>query len=84
MPCAGQFIEVCGLDKILIEEDIYGENALISNLKGMHYHRGIQAQERIYETFRCLQFSDYIDQKEFFMMKKSLLTFVFKISEKLK
>lgn len=32
MPCSGQFIEGCGLDRILIEADIYGENTLTSNL----------------------------------------------------
>lgn len=63
--CLGQFIEGSGLDRILVEAEIYGDNTLASILNGVQYNRGIRAHKLLYEALRCLQFTEYINQNEF-------------------
>lgn len=63
--CLGQFIEGSGLDGILIEANVYGMNTLSSILKGTQYNRGIRAHKLLYEAIRSIQFSDFIEYKNF-------------------
>lgn len=59
--CLGQYVEESGLDGILIEADIYGENTLASILKGTHYNRGIRAHKLLYEALRSIQIAEFIE-----------------------
>ena len=63
--CLGQYIEGSGLDSILIEANVYGMNTLSSILKGTQYNRGIRAHKLLYEAIRSIQFSEFIEYKNF-------------------
>lgn len=59
--CLGQYIEGSGLDSILVEANVYGENTLASILKGAQYNRGIRAHKLMYEALRSIQLTEFID-----------------------
>lgn len=61
--CLGQYIEGSGLDEIIIQSEVYGPTTFKSMLEGKQYNRAIRAHKMVYEAYRFLQLSEYLEQK---------------------
>lgn len=57
----GQYLEGSGIECIMTEEGLYGENTLQSILNGNLYNRGDRAHKLLYEALIYLKLEQYLN-----------------------
>lgn len=58
--CLGQYLDGSGIENILDDAGVYGENSIKSIFKGLHYNRGVRGHKLLYESIRMLQIYEYL------------------------